>query len=258
MAWRYLYNQGNGHSKRPETLDVRTQQPSFYTDLGDIQHFGRHLWLEAQRRGLAQARHQIVIGDGAHWIWNLAEEHFPDATQILDWYHASTYVWRAAHALYGEGTDFAKHWAKQHLDLLWEGQISTVIAHLQSEASAKAAIQDTLTYFVNNQHRMRYDIYRNNGFQIGSGTIESGCKHVIAARLKQAGMIWSPDGARFVGKLRTRLKAAAGTRLSRYGPRLIALICARPPDADNSCLHPFASYPTTPFRLPAEIARSAC
>ena len=174
-------------SKRPETLDVRTQQPSFYTDLGDIQHFGRHLWLEAQRRGLAQAQHQIVIGDGAHWIWNLAEEHFPDATQILDWYHASTYVWRAAHALYGEGTDFAKHWAKQHLDLLWEGQVSTVIAHLQGEASAKAAIQDTLTYFVNNQHRMRYDIYRNNGFQIGSGTIESGCKHVIAARLKQAG-----------------------------------------------------------------------
>jgi hypothetical protein len=192
--------------KRPETLEVRTLQPSFYADLGDTQLFGRHLWLEAQRRGIEQAQRVIVIGDGAHWIWNLADEHFPGATQILDWYHASAYVWRAAHALFGEGTDFAKHWARQHLDLLWDGQVATVIAHLQAEVSRKAAIQDVLTYFTNHQHRMRYDIYRNDGLQIGSGTIESGCKHVIAARLKQAGMIWSPEGARFVGKLRTRLK----------------------------------------------------
>jgi hypothetical protein len=194
-------------SQRPETLEVRTQQPSFYADLGDLQPFGRQLWLEAHRRGLAQAKRTIVIGDGAHWIWNLAAEHFPGATQILDWYHASTYVWQAAHALYGEGTDLAKHWAKQHLDLLWDGQVATVIAHLEAEASRKPAIQDTLTYFRNNQHRMLYDRYRKDGLQIGSGTIESGCKHVIAARLKQAGMIWSPDGARFVAKLRTRLKS---------------------------------------------------
>jgi hypothetical protein len=194
-------------SKRPETLEVRTQQPSFYADLGDLQRFGRHLWVEAQRRGLEHARRIIVIGDGAHWIWSLAEEHFPGATQILDWYHASTYVWRAAHALYGEGTDFAKHWARQHLDLLWDGQVATVIAHLQAQLADRPAIQDTLTYFTNNQHRMRYDLFRNNGFQIGSGTIESGCKHVIAARLKQADMIWSPDGARFVAKLRTRFKS---------------------------------------------------
>lgn len=116
--------------------------------------FGRQLWLEAQRRGIEQAKRTIVIGDGAHWIWNLAAEHFPGATQILDWYHASTYVWKAAHALYGEGTDFAKHWARQHLDLLWNGQVATVIAHLEAETSRTAAIQDTLTYFRNNQHRM--------------------------------------------------------------------------------------------------------
>lgn len=193
--------------QRPATLDVRTQQPSFYADLGDIQSFGRHLWVEAQRRGLAQAQRVIVIGDGAHWIWNLAAEHFPDATQILDWYHASTYVWQAAHAFYGEGTDFAQHWARQHLDLLWEGQVATVIAHLETAASPKAAIQETITYFRNNQHRMCYDRYRKEGLQIGSGTIESGCKHVIAARLKQAGMLWSTDGARSVAKLRTRLKS---------------------------------------------------
>jgi hypothetical protein len=193
--------------KRPDVLEVRTQQASFYTDLGDTKRFGEHLWLEAQRRGIAQAQRLIVIGDGAHWIWNLAEEHFPNAIQILDWYHASAYIWQAAHALYGEGTDFAKQWAKHHLDLLWEGQVATVIAHLQARSSPKAALHEVLTYLRNHQQRMRYDLYRAQGLQIGSGTIESGCKHVIAARLKQAGMIWSHHGARTIAKVRTRLKS---------------------------------------------------
>jgi hypothetical protein len=194
-------------AKRPEILEVRTQQPSFFADFGDIATFGRQLWLEAQRRGIDQAQRVVVIGDGAHWIWNLAEEHFPGATQILDWYHAATYVWQAAHALCGQDSDDAKRWARQHLDLLWDGQVATVIAHLAATASHKPPVNDTLTYFRNNQHRMHYDSYRARGLQIGSGTIESGCKHVIAQRLKQAGMIWSPDGARTVAKLRTRLKS---------------------------------------------------
>ncbi len=134
----------------------------------------------------------------------------------MDWYHASAYVWQAAHALYGEGTDLAKHWAKQHLDLLWEGHVTTLIAHLEAASSQKEALLRVLTYFRNQQHRMQYDVYRALGLQIGSGTIESGCKHVIAARLKQAGMIWSWDGARFIAKLRTRLK-------SRRWPQTVAL-----------------------------------
>jgi hypothetical protein len=194
-------------AKRPATLEVRTEQPSFVTDLADVATFGRQLWLEAERRGLAQAQQVIVIGDGAHWLWKMAEEHFPQATQILDWYHAATYVWKAAHLLYGEGTDLAKHWVKQHLDLLWNGDVPTVLAHLQAQTAHKPALGDIVTYFRNNQQRMRYDFYRANGWQIGSGTIESGCKHVIGARLKQAGMIWSPAGAQAVAKLRARLKS---------------------------------------------------
>jgi hypothetical protein len=206
--------------QRPECVVVRTQQPSFYTALGDITTFGQHLWLEAQRRGLAQAKRCIVIGDGAHWLWQLAEEHFPDAIQILDWYHASTYVWKAAHAIYGEGTDFAKQWAKQQLDRLWQGQLPDLLRILESHAT-KPAVRETLTYFRNNQHRMRYDYFRTLGLQIGSGTIESGCKHVIGARLKQAGMIWSTEGATAVAKLRSRLK-------SRRWDETLAL---RPPSA---------------------------
>ncbi len=194
-------------AQRPAQLEVRTHQPSFYTDLTDVETFGRHLWVEAERRGLAHAQQVIVIGDGAQWIWKQAEQHFPAATQILDWYHASTYAWKAANAIYGEATDLAKHCAKQLLDLLWEGQVHTVLQRLEPYTAHKPAVRDTLTYFRNNQHRMHYADYRAHGWQIGSGTIESGCKHVIAARLKQAGMLWSRNGARWVAKLRTRLKS---------------------------------------------------
>ena len=208
--------------KRPDVLEVRMQQASFYADLGDTKTFGAQVWVEAQRRGMAQAKRLIVIGDGAHWIWSLADEHFPGAIQIVDWYHASAYVWQAAHALYGEGTDLAKHWAKQHLDLLWAGQVATVITRLEATSSHKSPVQNALTYFRNHQQRMRYDLYRAQGLQIGSGTIESGCKHVIAARLKQAGMIWSAQGARSVAKLRTRLKSRRWHQtiaLHTYSPR---------------------------------------
>jgi len=176
-------------------------------DLTDVERFGRHLWVEAERRGLGQAQQVIVIGDGAHWLWKLAEEHFPQATQILDWYHAATYVWKAADLLYGEGTDLAKHWAKQHLDLLWAGDVQTLLDHLHAQTVHKPSLRPIITYFQNNQQRMHYATYRANGWQIGSGTIESGCKHVIGARLKQAGMIWSSAGAQAVATLRARLKS---------------------------------------------------
>jgi len=65
----------------------------------------------------------VVVGDGAHWIWNLAETHFSGATQIVDWYHASSYVWKAASAIWGEGHPERAAWAHQQLDALWEGQV---------------------------------------------------------------------------------------------------------------------------------------
>jgi hypothetical protein len=85
--------------QRPDHLEIRTEQCSFYADFDEVQTFGQQLWLEAQRRGVSQAQEVIVLGDGAHWIWNLADEHFPHATQILDWYHVTEHIWKCAHAL---------------------------------------------------------------------------------------------------------------------------------------------------------------
>lgn len=192
--------------QRPQALEVRAADITFYSDIADYATFGQGLWLEAYRRGVTQAKELIVIGDGAHWIWDLVQEHFPDAIQIVDWYHASQYIWNVAHAVYGQGTDLAKHWANQRLDELWNGQCEQVMQHFQTHATTQAA-QEALTYYTHNQPRMRYPEYRAQGLQIGSGTIESGCKHVIGARLKQAGMLWSLAGAQAIAKLRARFKS---------------------------------------------------
>lgn len=185
---------------------VRTTAVSHVATLAEVATFGEYLWVEARRRGVFSAAAVVVLGDGSHWIWNLADQYFPEAVQIVDWYHASTYIWKAAHALFPEGSPLATNWAKHHLDWLWDGQVGAVIASLQTYGTSGAAITSTITYLTEHQGRMHYAEYRARGMQIGSGTIESGCKHVLGARLKQAGMIGDRDGAGAVATVRTWLK----------------------------------------------------
>ena len=192
---------------RPDALLLRAREASFVGDFADPQAFGQALWCEAARRGVLGATEVVVIGDGAHWIWNLAAEHFPEALQIVDWYHATQYLWQVANAAYGEGTDLAKQWARARLDELWEGRVEAVLHACQAHRHVGKPVEEALTYYTNNRERMRYAGYRARGIQIGSGTIESGCNHVIGARLKQAGMIWQVAGARAVATVRTWLKS---------------------------------------------------
>jgi hypothetical protein len=192
---------------RPEELRIRAQDASFVGDFAEPQPFGQALWCEAKRRGVLGATEVVVLGDGAHWIWNLAAEHFPEALQIVDWYHATQYLWQVASAVYGEGTDLAKQWAGARLDELWEGQVEAVLHAFQVHRHAGKPVEEAITYYTNNRERMRYADYRARGIQIGSGAIESGCNHVIGARLKQAGMIWQVAGARAVATVRTWLKS---------------------------------------------------
>ena len=192
----------------PGQVEVHAQELSFVGDVTDAATFGQLLWCEAARRGVLTAEEVVVVADGAHWIWNLVAEHFPEATQIVDWYHASQYVWKVAHAVYGEGTPRARRWAKRRLDDLWAGEVDKVLKAFAAQRQHGRAVEEAVTYFTNHRQRMRYAEYRARGLQIGSGSVESGCKQVITARLKQAGMRWSLDGARAVAAVRTRLKSA--------------------------------------------------
>lgn len=130
----------------PGGTEVCAQALSYVGDVAEAADFGQLLWCEAARRGVLAAREVVVIGDGAHWIWNLADEHFPGATQIVDWYHASHYLWQAAHAIYGDGTPLATRWAKRRLAELWAGQVPKVLRALGT-APQHAAVQEATTYY---------------------------------------------------------------------------------------------------------------
>jgi hypothetical protein len=157
------------------------------------------------RRGLLSSDEVVVLGDGAHWIWNIAERHFPRAIQIVDWYHASAYLWNAASAIWGESSPERQIWAKAQLDLLWEGKLEQVLVELQKWLSSGEAVEAAVSYYSEHQGRMDYASYRARGLQIGSGSAESACKQLVSARLKQAGMIWDADGAEAVAVVRAWL-----------------------------------------------------
>ena len=147
-------------------------------------------------------------GPGAPGRWPLAAEHFPTATCIVDWYHASERVWDLAKALHGEGTAEAAAWAGGQLKRLADGEVGALVAEWRALpcAAAAAAVRDEqVTYFANQAGRMAYDRYRAAGWDIGSGLVEGAGKHLIGAREKGPGMRWSVAGANAVAQVRVAL-----------------------------------------------------
>lgn len=166
---------------------------------------GRRLYVEALRRGLSLAKEVVVLGDGAPWIWELAATHFPHATQIVDWFHASEHLWKVAHAVYGDATAEAEEWVGQQQAQLRAGEVELVIQALRDlkpPSEAAEIVRKDIDYFTTNRERMRYNDYRDRGMHIGSGIIESACKHVANERLKRSGCRWTQRGAQATLNLR--------------------------------------------------------
>lgn len=181
----------------PEWL-AHAVNTSYLGVLGGPEKFGQHLWAEALRRRMPQAHDSLVCGDGAPWIWNLALEHFGDSRQVVDWFHAKEHLYKAAHLAFGEGSSDAIRQAKTLETPLYQGQASQVAATLCEWADEFPAVAKALHaeagYFETNKRRMQYLELREDGFPIGSGMIESGCKQ-FRARFNGAGMRWSRAGA---------------------------------------------------------------
>lgn len=186
----------------------RREAASYAAGLEPAATFGRRLALEAHRRGLEDAAAVAVLGDGAEWIWNLAAEHFPHATQIVDWFHASERVWELGRTLFGEETVETTAWVEGQLARLAQGQAAILAREWQAlpcHGEAMAVRDGQVTYFTNQAPRMAYDRYRAAGWDIGSGIVESACKHLIGAREKGPGMRWSDAGAQAVSAIRVLL-----------------------------------------------------
>jgi hypothetical protein len=186
------------------------RDPGSTTYVGAIetaQEFGPRFYLEACKRGWSRAEKKVFIGDGAEWIWNLADQHFPGAIQIVDLYHARQHLWELARKLFPNQQAEQQRWMVIHQDeLLDEGKIEDLVASLRSIVSSNPELSEKIRieadYFEKNTERMRYPEFRAQHLFVGSGVIEAGCKTIIGSRCKQSGMFWTVRGANAILALR--------------------------------------------------------
>ncbi len=188
-------------------LPVRDEDSTSY--VGGIEPpdvFGNRLYGEALRRGLEKAQTICIIADGAPWIWNIAQDHFWKALQIIDLYHARQHYWNAARGLWGSDREALKRWAEKRRKELDRGKVEKVMEAIGSLSPSTQEQEEILkaemAYFDKNKERMRYEDFRKQGLFVGSGVIEAGCRTVIGQRLKQSGMHWTVKGANSIIALR--------------------------------------------------------
>ena len=177
----------------PETKEWLEQGHAAHNRyLGGPEVFGERLWAAAQQRGWEQHYDTQAIGDAAPWIWNLVNLHFYDSLQTIDYYHATEHLHKAADLLYPTDTAAAQRWLNRHETLLFQGHADQIAARLTQASSP--ALQTEADYFDKHKRRMQYLEFREDGYPIGSGMVESEAKQ-FKARFCGPGMRWSRAGA---------------------------------------------------------------
>lgn len=204
----------------PVTLEeealARACNTSYVAQLGGPEEIGQQVWQEASRRGWQQVPETEVVADGAAWIWNLVGDYFYDSTQVVDWYHATEHLANAAQQLYPHDEGVRKRWLQEHKTILFQGHADRVVQHLQKKAetassSAADVLRQEAGYFETHKHRMYYLDFRNDGWLIGSGTVESAAKQ-YKHRFTGPGMRWSRTGLENLIPVRSLVLSHAFTR----------------------------------------------
>lgn len=172
------------------------------------EEFGACLFRLACRCGYRQATEKLFAADGADWCWEIRSRYFGDATGILDWYHVSEHLWATAHALHPD-SESARKWASQATQHLREQGGQGLVIWLQKQRSLyrrqkRKALLQLLNYVDARSGWMNYPHYRNQGWQIGTGMMESTAKQLVGLRLKGPGMHWTETGALAVTALRAQ------------------------------------------------------
>lgn len=175
---------------------------------GDYLSFGIALFRLACQCGYRHAREKIFAADGGEWCWMIHQQYFADAPGILDWYHCNEHVWQCAQSLHSSRED-AGLWARMAETRLYEqggiGLLTWLLQELKSRRGQKRqALTSLVNYLQPRLDRTDYPLYRANGWQIGTGMIESTAKQLVGVRLKGPGMHWKPDGATAITALRAQ------------------------------------------------------
>jgi hypothetical protein len=181
--------------KRRQTLES-----VYVSHLGSVHDFFPKL-----ERHLTNYRRRVIIGDGAKWIWNWAEDNYPGAIHILDVYHAKEKLVIFARHQFGEDAE-RKCWINKQCQRLMNDEAEEVMNQVRScrakSKEASMAKQKLLDYYTEHDDLMQYKTYRDAGLLIGSGPIEAAHRSVIQQRMKLSGQKWTVKGAQAIANLR--------------------------------------------------------
>jgi len=145
-----------GHPDQLQATEIE-----YRSEITPAQEFGRLLWASALNYQADRAQELVFVCDGAAWIWKLVEKYFPDAVQIVDWYHACGYLTEIASTAYAD-EDTAQDWLEQMKILLWKGKIDAVLVACQQHQEHPQAHEfatKAITYYMNNRERLDYPTY---------------------------------------------------------------------------------------------------
>jgi len=174
----------------------------YYGTVDISREFGPKVRTLAHYSGTDRCADVQMVADGAPWIWQETGKYFPTSVQTLDYYHGAEHLADAARARYGEGTQSFKDWLSQLKSLVLEDQVDTAAAEIEAWKPRKHKSRETKRKVINflktHRHRMKYKTLKAQGYHIGSGVMEAGCKTVTKARMAGAGMRWEPKGAQAI------------------------------------------------------------
>jgi len=171
---------------------------------GEPVEFARRLHWEAQRAGWGRAQAKLVVGDGAPWIWKVAQDRWAGAHAMLDFYHASQHLWDVGRALHGDQEAAAAQWVEPRRHQLRYGREKQVLAELAGlkapRGEAGKVVLREQNYFASHAGRMNYRTIHSRGWPIGSGAVESACRQK-QCRFKRPGQFWTSEGMRHLSSL---------------------------------------------------------
>jgi len=175
--------------------------------IGAAESFRGYVLNIAVNAGYGKIKDVVIIGDGAAWIRNMGNELFPDAVQILDLYHLKENIYTYAKHKFSQNEKEYVPWAEDFIDKIEKGKVTEALSSLPENEKLPAGVVNLRTYINNNIDKINYPAYKEKGYFVGSGSIESANKVVVQRRLKQAGMRWSVPGAQALLTLRAKVES---------------------------------------------------
>jgi hypothetical protein len=185
----------------------RILKKEYTSYIGAAEVFKKYLWSAALRNGYGNYEDTVLLSDGATWIRNMKEELFPDAQQILDFYHLKEKLYDFSKIYFNDDKNKYKPWVKKLSDYFLDGKYLLsikLITKMYNSFNNNDNIYNLVNYLENNIKNIDYKLYKEKGYFIGSGSIESSNKTVLQHRLKLAGMRWTKDGAQNMVTLRSK------------------------------------------------------